>query len=87
MSRNNFVCQILADASGIHVERAKNSESSVMGAAYAAGLNFGIWKQLDDIRQFRSIERLFEPQTKNYCQIRERMDVWLKAVDRFCHWY
>lgn len=87
VSRNNFVCQFLADASGIHVERARNAESSVMGATYAAGINFGLWKSFEDVSKFRDIERVFEPNTKNYKAIHERMNVWLKAIERFGNWY
>lgn len=87
VSRNNFVCQFLADASGICVERASNSESSIMGAAYAAGLNFGLWQNFKDIAQFRDIEQCFEPKIKKYEEIRKRMKVWLKATQRFGQWY
>ncbi|XP_065360323.1 putative glycerol kinase 5 [Calliphora vicina] len=87
VSRNNFVCQFLADASGIHVERARNPESSIMGATYAAGINYGLWKSFDDVSKFRDIERIFEPKKENFQAIRDRMNVWLKAIDRFGHWY
>ncbi|KAI8118783.1 putative glycerol kinase 5 [Lucilia cuprina] len=87
VSRNNFVCQFLADASGIHVERARNPESSIMGATYAAGINFGLWKTFNDISKFRDIERIFEPNREKYHEICERMNSWLKAIERFGHWY
>ncbi|XP_061393080.1 putative glycerol kinase 5 [Musca vetustissima] len=87
VSRNNFVCQFLADATGICVERARNPESSIMGAAYAAGLNLGLWNSFEDLAQFRDVERCFEPQEKKYAEIRERLNGWLRAVERFGQWY
>ncbi|GBP00524.1 Putative glycerol kinase 5 [Eumeta japonica] len=87
VSRNNFVCQFLADASGIHVERASNPESSVMGATYAAGINMGLWKTFNDVIKFRDVECVFEPNRENFLVIRERMNTWLKAINRFGVWY
>lgn len=87
VSRNNFICQFLADASGIHVERASNSESSIMGATYAAGINLGLWQNFNDVVKFRKVERVFEPNIDNFAIVRDRMDIWLKAIDRFGCWY
>ncbi|XP_013115565.2 putative glycerol kinase 5 [Stomoxys calcitrans] len=87
VSRNDFVCQFLADATGIYVERSSNAESSIMGASYAAGINFGLWQSHQDVAQFRTIDRCFVPNIKKHSPIRERLKVWLKAVERFSHWY
>ncbi|ALC43014.1 CG1271 [Drosophila busckii] len=87
VSRNDFVCQFLADASGLRVERAVCTEASVMGATYLAGLNHGIWKSLDELKRFRQVERIFEPQPKLYEIIKARMDKWHVAIERFSDWY
>ncbi|XP_075157684.1 glycerol kinase 5 [Haematobia irritans] len=87
VSRNDFVCQFLADATGIKVERARNPESSILGAAYASGINFGLWQNYEDVAKFRDIDRCFEPNIKNYTLIRDRLNFWLKAIQRFGHWY
>lgn len=42
VSKNDFICQLLADLTGLNVERGKNSESSAFGAAYVAGINEGL---------------------------------------------
>lgn len=39
VSKNDFLCQTLADITGVRVERSKFSESSALGAAFVAGLN------------------------------------------------
>lgn len=84
VSRNNFVCQFLADASGIHVERARNPESSIMGATFAAGINYGLWKSFDDVSRFRDIERIFEPQKENFQAIRDRSFWSLVLIALLC---
>lgn len=40
MSRNDFICQLLADLTGVTVKRS-NLEMSTLGAAYFAGLSCG----------------------------------------------
>ncbi|XP_017862866.1 PREDICTED: putative glycerol kinase 5 [Drosophila arizonae] len=87
VSRNDFVCQFLADASGLHVERADCSESSIMGATFLAGVNHGIWHTLDDLKRFRHVERIFEPQPKQFDSIANRMQKWSRAIERFSGWY
>ncbi|XP_034482674.1 putative glycerol kinase 5 [Drosophila innubila] len=87
VSRNDFVCQFLADASGLCVERAECSESSIMGATYLAGVNHGIWHTLEDLKSFRKVECIFEPQPKLKAIIASRMERWSRAIERFSGWY
>ncbi|XP_011195724.2 putative glycerol kinase 5 [Zeugodacus cucurbitae] len=87
VSRNDFVCQHLADATGIRVERATSIESSILGAIYMVGYNMGLWNSFRNLHKFRQIERTFEPRAQNYLPIRERMADWMKAVKRFENWY
>lgn len=87
VSKNDFICQFLADLVGINVERAVNSESSVLGSAYIAGLNSGIWKSREDLKKFRVIDKVFKPRTENRMEIQSRMKIWEKSVARFKEWY
>jgi glycerol kinase len=41
VSRNDFVDQLLADLTGLKVERPKSSEMTMLGAAFLAGLHEG----------------------------------------------
>lgn len=41
MSQNDFVDQLLADLTGLKVERPTSSEMTVLGAAFLAGLHEG----------------------------------------------
>ena len=48
-SNNNWMMQFLADILNIKVERPTNHETTVMGAAYLAGLKVGFFSNLRDI--------------------------------------
>ncbi|KAH8288023.1 hypothetical protein KR018_000997 [Drosophila ironensis] len=87
VSRNDFVCQFLADLSQLQVERAENAESSIMGATFMAGINQGIWSGVEDLKRFRRVERVFKPRLKVYEHIAARMDKWSRAIARFSDWY
>ncbi|MED5420605.1 MAG: glycerol kinase GlpK, partial [Pseudomonadota bacterium] len=49
MVTNNWFLGFLADILGVPVERPRNTESTVLGAAWLAGLQSGVYESLDDI--------------------------------------
>ncbi|XP_012158062.1 putative glycerol kinase 5 [Ceratitis capitata] len=83
VSHNDFVCQLLADATGSCVERATSIESSILGATYMVGYNCGLWNSFDKLRRLRQIERTFMPRPEYYTSIRKHIVIWLKAIERF----
>ncbi|XP_046389075.1 putative glycerol kinase 5 [Ischnura elegans] len=87
VSRNDFICQVIADTAGIRVERSTSVESSVIGAAHLAGLSAGIWSSMEEVRAHRKVERVFEPGSRTAEATRKTMEQWLRAVDRFRGWY
>ncbi len=60
-ARNAFLCQFQSDLLGVPVVRPTTEETTALGAAYAAGLAVGHWKDLDEIRRLWKAERVFEP--------------------------
>jgi len=50
MVENNLLMQFQADLLGVPVVRPKVAETTSLGAAYAAGLALGYWKDLDALR-------------------------------------
>jgi glycerol kinase len=62
MVANGWFLQFLADILGIPVERPKNVESTVLGAAYLAGLQCGVVASIDQISGLWQRDALFEPQ-------------------------
>ena len=77
--------QLQADILGVPVVRPTVSETTALGAAYAAGLATGLWSGLDDLRANWSVDRTFEPawsadrREAGYVQ-------WKKAVARTREW-
>ena len=78
---NNLLMQLQADILGRPVVRPKNVESTVMGAAYLAGLGCGLWKDLAEVEKVWSLDRKFEVKW-NKKQREQRMAQWLRAVQR-----
>ena len=61
MVANDWFLQFLADILAIPVERPANVESTVLGAAFLAGLAAGLVESTDVIADLWRRERLFEP--------------------------
>ncbi len=81
-SNNNFLMQFEADILAAEVKRPKVVEVTALGAAYLAGLTVGYWKNFDDIRNNKEIDRIFEPSMSKEERTR-RIHGWHKAV-RLC---
>lgn len=81
MVANNWFLRFLADMLQIPVERPANVESTVLGAAFLAGLSSGLYSSPDDIASLWHREALFEPQMD--IASRDRLYAgWLDAVSR-----
>ena len=81
---NNYLMQFQSDILNTKVERPEIIETTVMGAAYLAGICVGLWKQ-EDILNRRKINNVFSP---NFTlEKRERLyKKWQKAVERTKDW-
>ncbi len=60
-SANNFLLQFQADILKTDVVRPKVIETTALGACYLAGLTVGYWKDIEDIKSNKEIERVFKP--------------------------
>ena len=81
---NNVLMQFQADILNTAVARPKNTETTVMGAAYLAGICVGLWKQ-EDIEIDKKIDKKFVPNFTK--EKRNRLyKKWLKAVERSKDW-
>jgi len=78
-AKNSILCQFQADILGIPVIRPRNTEATVTGAAYLAGLSSGLWKDLDEVASLWQEERVFEPRMSE--ERREQIYAgWREAV-------
>ncbi|XP_066140723.1 putative glycerol kinase 5 [Euwallacea fornicatus] len=88
VSGSDFICQLLADLTGVKVRRA-NEEMSTLGAAYLAGLNCGFWANSEEVRAIAKDGNVFKPtmSEKVLKSAVEKLEKWRKAAERFMHWY
>lgn len=87
VSKNNFILQLLADLTGLQVERAANTEMSILGVAFLAGLECGIWKNKEEILKLRKTETIFGPNEDNRLRYQPIIAEWKRALQRLCQWY
>jgi len=85
MVANELLMQFQADILGVPVVRPVVSETTALGAAYAAGLAVGFWKSLDDLRANWQVDKTWQPKM----DAGERAKLyagWKKAVTRTFDW-
>ena len=81
---NNYLMQFQSDILNTNIERPKVIETTVMGAAYLAGICVGLWNQ-EDIINRREINKTFFPTFPK--EKRDKLyKKWQKAVERTKDW-
>lgn len=61
MVANDLLMQFQADILDVPVVRPTVTETTALGAAYAAGLAVGFWHDMDDLRSQWGVNRIFKP--------------------------
>ncbi|MGB5532049.1 MAG: glycerol kinase GlpK [Acidimicrobiia bacterium] len=82
---NDILMQFQSDVLDVDVVRPKISETTVLGAAYAAGLAVGFWESLEEIATHWAEDRTFSPDMDAEDRDRHFRD-WRKAVERSMGW-
>ena len=82
---NNLLMQFQADVLNTTTVRPKVVETTVMGAAFLAGLAVGFWENLEEIQDIWQSEKVFNP-TKEQTSIEEGIAGWHKAIKALEHW-
>jgi glycerol kinase len=82
---NNLCMQIQADVLGVAVSRPVVAETTALGAAYAAGLAVGFWKNTDELRENWNESKRWQPQWSDE-QREKGYGQWKKAVQRTLDW-
>jgi glycerol kinase len=77
--------QFQADVLGVPVIRPKVAETTALGAAYAAGLATGFWKEVNDLRQNWLEDKRWEP-SMDQAEVDKEYKFWKKAVTRTFDW-
>ena len=85
MIANELLMQFQSDILHVPVVRPKISETTALGAAYAAGLAVGYWAGREDLKRNWGVDKRWRPampdsdRTKLY-------QSWQKAVTRSLDW-
>jgi glycerol kinase len=82
---NDLCMQIQADVLGVDVVAPEVSETTALGAAYAAGLAVGFWSDLDELRANWHEDRRWSSQIDEPTR-RRGYAGWQKAVQRTLDW-
>jgi len=85
MVHNDLLMQFQADVLGVPVIRPTVAETTALGAAYAAGLAVGFWREVEDLRANWGMDKQWEPHMDPATRDREYA-LWKKAVTRTFDW-
>ncbi len=82
---NDTLMQFQADILGVPVVRPKIAETTALGAAYAAGLATGFWRNVDELRENWGVDRTWHPAMAEQ-QRAQQYRQWKHAVERSFGW-
>ncbi len=85
MVYNELLMQFQADILDVPVIRPKVAETTALGAAYAAGLAVGFWKNFEELRQNWVMDKQWQPDMEP-AQREDLYHGWKKAVTRTFDW-
>ena len=82
---NNFLMQFQADITRCPVVRPRILETTALGAAYLAGLAVDYWKNVDELKEQWSLDKVFKANMKEE-KAHLLLADWHKAVGRSQQW-
>ncbi len=85
MVGNELLMQFQADVLGVPVVRPSVTETTALGAAYAAGLAVGYWSGLDELRANWQLDKQWHP-SMDPPRVDAEYKQWKKAVSRTLDW-
>ena len=85
MVSNELLMQFQADILGVPVVRPTYTETTALGAAYAAGLTVGVWRTVDDLQKHWKKDKEWIPQMDLLVREKRYRD-WKRAVTRTFAW-
>ena len=85
ITANSLCMQMQADIMGIEITRPLITETTALGAAYAAGLAVGFWSSTDELKNLWQQSRRWQPtSTENSRAV--GYAGWKKAIERTLNW-
>ncbi|HMH87421.1 MAG TPA: FGGY-family carbohydrate kinase, partial [Steroidobacteraceae bacterium] len=85
MVGNELLMQFQADILDVPVVRPKITETTALGAAYAAGLAVGYWRNREDLVSNWAVDKRWKPQMSE-TRRSALYGSWQRAVGRSLDW-
>jgi glycerol kinase len=85
MVANELLMQFQSDILRVPVIRPGITETTALGAAFAAGLSVGFWSDLENLRKYWAIDRSWNPRMTDLDR-EKGIRGWKKAVERTFNW-
>ncbi len=85
MVANELLMQFQADVLNVPVVRPAVTETTALGAAYAAGLAIGYWNGIDELRKNWQVDQTWQPAMDAETR-KSGYQGWKKAVERTFNW-
>jgi glycerol kinase len=85
ITANSLCMQMQADIMGIDITRPLITETTALGAAYAAGLAVGVWSNTDELKKQWQQSRRWNPTTTSDDRATGYAG-WKKAIERTLNW-
>lgn len=85
ITANSLCMQMQADIMGIDISRPLITETTALGAAYAAGLATGVWSSTDELKTLWQQSRRWSP-TTTPAERSIGYAGWKKAIERTLNW-
>jgi glycerol kinase len=83
--KNSLLMQLQSDILGTKVTRPVINETTALGAAFAAGLAVGFWRNIGELRSKCGTEVTFSPGVSDI-QRDEGYDGWKRAIEKSRGW-
>ena len=80
-SQNNLLMQYQSDISCVSLMRSRNTEATALGAAFLAGLQSGLWDDMDHINSLVNNGEKFQPKMDRV-QREKHLQQWSQALNR-----
>jgi len=85
ITANSLCMQMQADVMGIDITRPLITETTALGAAYAAGLAVGFWSSTDELKALWKQSRRWHPTSTDESRALGYAG-WKKAIERTLNW-
>ena len=80
-TNDQILMQFVADILRIDIEKTNVQEFSALGAAYAAGLAVGFWKDKNELEQMQDVSQVYQPKMRQE-DVKILYSGWQKALKR-----